>query len=315
MKVYYRKQAIDQECVLALGSFDTMHIGHKELIFRAKEYATKHGISMGVYLFEKRPAHILENMPQKDTYTKLQREKIIEAFGANFIYYEKFDEAFMRKSPEEFVRYLKETLSAKAVVVGFNYRFGKNASGDTERLKSLCIQYNIDVIVVPAVCDSEGVVSSTRVRKLLEEGNVAANLLLGRAFELEGYVEKDRGVGREMGVPTANLVPDENVLLPKDGVYMTVACVDGEYYPAVTNIGIRPTFGLDRRTVETHLLDYSGDLYGKKIRLAFYAYLRDECIFPDVDSLIRQISEDKERAKRIFLKINAENYKMDLKND
>ncbi len=315
MKVYYSGEAVEQGCVLALGSFDTIHIGHRQLILRAKEYATELGVPMGVHMFEKRPAHILESLPQKDTYTTEQRENIIEALGADFVYYEKFDADFMRKSPEEFVRYLKDALSAQAVVVGFNYRFGKNAAGDIESLKTLCTQFDVEVIVVPAVCDSEGVVSSTRVRKLLEEGNVAANMLLGRAFELEGIVEKDRGVGHEMGVPTANLVPEKDVLLPKDGVYMTVAIVDGKCYPSVTNIGIRPTFGLEKRTVETHILDYSGDLYGKKLRLAFYAYLREECVFADVDSLIRQISEDKRLAKCMFSKINAENYKMDLKKD
>ena len=306
MKVYKYERIDTEKCVLALGSFDTIHIGHKQLILRAKDYASELGIPMGVYMFEKRPAHLLERAPQKDTYTAPQRERLIEALGVGFIYYEKFDTDFMQKSPEEFVRYLKDKLSVKAVFVGFNYRFGKNAAGDSVLLCALGARYGIEVIVVPAVCDAEGVVSSTRVRKLLAEGDLSANVLLGRPFELEGYVEKDRGVGHAMGVPTANLVLPENVLLPKDGVYMTVAIVDGACYPSVTNIGIRPTFGLEKRTVETHLLDYAGDLYGKTIRLAFYTYLREERVFADVDGLVAQISEDKQRAKELFLKINSE---------
>lgn len=315
MKVFYSNRIVEHECVLALGSFDTIHIGHKELVLRAGARAQELGIPMGVHMFEKRPAHLLSASPQKDTYTTSQREDIIEALGADFIYYEKFDETFMQKSPEDFVRYLKDVLSAQVVVVGFNYRFGKNAAGDTELLIELCKRFSIEVIIVPAVCDRNGVVSSTRIRRLLEAGDIEANVLLGRVFELEGVVGKDRGVGHEMGVPTANLILSDNLLLPKDGVYMTVAIVDGAGYPSVTNIGVRPTFGLDKRTVETHLLDYNGDLYGKSIRLAFYAYLREERVFSDVDSLINQISEDKRLAKCMFSKINAENYKIDLKKD
>ncbi len=314
MEIYRRKKLDMRPCVLALGSFDTIHIGHQKLLVQARQYALEKGIPFGVYMFEKRPAHTLQSAPQKDAYSAMQREKIIQSLGADFIYYEKFDAAFMGKSPEAYVSYLQEYLYAQAVVVGFNYRFGKKAAGDSALLQTLCAQRQMDAFVVPAVCDAEGVVSSTRIRTLLEKGDIAAaNALLGRAFALEGSVGKDRGVGHAMGVPTANLVPSANVLLPKDGVYMTIAIVDGDIYPSVTNIGIRPTFGLDKRTVETHLLDFDGDLYGKSIQLAFYAYLRDERNFENVDSLVMQISEDKMRTKWMFSKINTENLKIDLK--
>ena len=311
MQVYNNEHINVSPCVLALGSFDTVHIGHQKLLEMAKKYALEKGIAFGVYMFERRPAHILQSTLQHDTYSVTQREKIIERLGAEFVYYENFNKDFMRKSPEEFLRYLKDKLCARAVVAGFNYRFGCAASGDSDTLKRLCSELEMDAFVVPAVCDADGIVSSTRIRSLLAVGDVqAANVLLGRVFALEGSVRKDRGVGHAMGVPTANLELDPVILLPKDGVYMTVAVVDGIEYPAVTNIGIRPTFGLDKRTVETHLLDYDGDLYGKDIQLKFYSHLRDEQTFSSVDALMKQISEDKKLARAMFSKINLEKIKI-----
>lgn len=307
MKVYSKERPDSTLCVLALGSFDTIHIGHRQLIQRAKEHAWSYHIQVGVYMFQTRPAHILRPDTQKDVYDAPQREMILRKLGVNFVFYESFDAAFMQKTPEEFVRYLKEKLHVNTVVAGFNYRFGKGAAGDSELLKRLCRNYGMEAIIVPAVCDADGVVSSTRIRDMLACGDVeGANALLGRTYTMEGLVQKDRGVGHELGFPTANLTLRENLLLPKDGVYMTVARCGVKMYAAVTNIGIRPTYGLDTRAVETHLIGYDGDLYGKPLELKFCKRLRDERAFSDAEALKSQILQDVTMAKQLFSEINLE---------
>lgn len=308
MKIYRNSVQDISSCVLALGSFDTLHIGHQQLLHRAREHAMCYAIPFGVYMFETRPALVFSEDAQKDVYNSALREEILRDLRVDFVYYEKFNNDFMCKSPEEFVWYLKEHLHVNTVVVGFNYRFGKNAEGDSELLMRLCRNIGIEAIVVPPVCDEVGVVSSTRIRGLLSEGTISdVNRLLGRVYSIGGRVQKDRGIGRKMGIPTANLSAPEDILLPKDGVYMTVANFMGESYPAVTNIGVRPTFDLNKRTIETHVLGYDGDLYGLDLRLAFHQRLRDEVKFEDEEALKKQILTDKSRAERIFFEINAEN--------
>ncbi len=310
MKVYNKERPDSTLCVLALGSFDTIHIGHRQLIWRAKEHAWSYHIPVGVYMFQTRPAHILRPDAQDDVYAAAQREAILRKIGVDFVFYETFDAAFMQKTPEEFVRYLKEKLHVNTVVAGFNYRFGKDASGDSALLMRLCRNCGMEAIIVPAVCDADGPVSSTRIRNLLAQGDVeSAGALLGRTYTMEGLVQKDRGVGHTLGFPTANLTLRDNLLLPKDGVYMTVAVCNGRAYAAVTNIGIRPTYGLSARTVETHLIGYDGDLYGKPLELKFCKRLRDECAFSDAEALKAQILQDVSAAKKLFSEINLEKLK------
>ena len=310
MKVYNSDKTEKEACVLALGSFDTIHLGHRKLIDIAVEYGHRNSISAGVYMFASRPAHMLNKDALKDVYTAVQRERFFEQLGVDFVYYENFDAEFMQKTPEEFVAYLIEKLEVRAVVVGFNYRFGKNAAGDGVLLKQLCALYDVEVIVVPEVCDKTGsTISSTKIRHLLAQGNLEdVNALLGRYYAMEGKVKKDRGIGRSLGFPTANILPDPKIAVPGNGVYATVVCVDDNIYPAITNIGVRPTYGLHMQVIESHLLQFNGDLYEKSIQVCFLKKMRDERAFADEIALKMQIQSDKNEAEAYFSKINLETF-------
>ncbi len=301
MFVYKTEYPKKTACVLALGCFDTVHLGHKKLIETALNCAREQNIPMGIYMFETRPANILNDLKKQDVYSPALRESVFESTGSNFVYYEVFSKEFMCMSPEEFVVYLKDKFDVQTIVVGFNYRFGKNASGDSALLIKLCEKHGIKAVSVPAVCDHFGVISSTRIRTCLENGNIqSVNALLGRMYALDGEIQTDRGVGRALGFPTANMKTNENLLLPKNGVYATIAYIDGKVYPSVTNVGIRPTFGLNTPGVETHLLDFNDDLYGKHIILYFHSFLREEITFSDVSSLKNQILSDINSVKSLF---------------
>lgn len=311
MLVYKTKYQDKTPCVLALGCFDTVHLGHKKLMETALLCAREQKLPMGIYMFETRPAHMLCESAKADVYSSKEREHIFESIGVNYVYYEVFSKDFMQMSPEEFVRYLKKKFNVQTVVVGFNYRFGKNAAGDSVLLKEICARYNIEVVVVPAVCDAQGVISSTRIRQYLEDGDIQrVNSLLGREYILSGEVKKDRGVGRGLGFPTANLEISNNLLLPKNGVYATVVRVGNALYPAVTNIGTRPTFGLDKRSVESHLIGFNGDLYNQNLKIMFFACLREEIAFNDAEELQKQILFDINATNKFFSKINLETLKI-----
>ena len=308
MKVYREYAELNIPCVLALGSFDTIHVGHQSLILEAKAQAEKSNMPFGIYMFDVRPAHVLSTKTQYDVYTNEEREKILEGFGVDFIYYETFNKSFMQKTPEEFVKHLKNKLHAETVVAGFNYRFGCKATGNSDALCALCAQHEIRAVIMPAVRDEIDVISSTRIRDLLFAGEMErVNAMLGRNYSMCGTVQKDRGVGHKLGFPTANLAVEETKALPKNGVYMTVACVDGKNYPSITNVGLRPTFHLKTRTIETHLLGFVSDLYGKDICLSFYRHLRNEISFADEKALQTQILKDKADVEILFSEINLKN--------
>jgi riboflavin kinase/FMN adenylyltransferase len=191
------------------------------------------------------------------------------------------------------------------VWVGANFLFARDRSGNFSLLRSLGQRYGFRAEKIDPVRYKEFVVSSTRVRRLLGEGRMdEAGALLGHPYYLDGTVVEGRRRGREIGFPTANL-QTENELIPPHGVYATTLTIDGVVHAALTNIGVRPTFGETEPTVETHVLKYSGDLYGRSVRLAFVQRLRDERRFEDVDALRAQIEADQRRAERLFNRISV----------
>ncbi len=312
MQVYDRKTGFCKAggCVLALGSFDALHIGHQALIREAVHQARQRGVCAGVHLFDGRPeAVITEREIYKTIYNRGDKAQIIEQLGADFAYFETFDTAFMRLSSEAFAKMLKDRFDVLCVVVGFHYTFGYKAEGTVETLKEFGKKYGFDVVVIEPVMQDGVLVSSTLVRSCLEDGDIArANRLLGRAYALCGPVVRDRGVGTGMGIPTANLSLPDSLLLPKRGVYATYSVIGGKAYAGVTNIGIRPTFSLSKVVVESHLLDFSGALDGDMLSVCFLAWLRMERKFPTKEALSRQIFGDMDKARKLF-------YKMQMKLD
>lgn len=291
---------------LALGSFDALHIAHMKLINTAVEYASQNNLESGVFQFLQRPEFVLApDKEHKMIYTNEHKNLILNDTGLDFAYFEKFDENFMKMSCEQFAKMLKDKFDAECVVVGFHYRFGHKGLGDCETLEKLGKEYGFKVIVIDAVFKNDILVSSTVIRKLIAEGNVkGANEFLGRHYSIYSCVEHDRGVGTKvLKIPTANFKADKRLVLPQKGVYASYIKIKNKKYASVTNIGTRPTFGLDEITVESHIIDFDDDLYDKKTEVFFLDKIRDEIKFENADKLRIQILSDIDKTRNIVYNI------------
>lgn len=284
--------------VLALGMFDGMHIGHKKLIDTAVLLARHNGLTPAVFTFSTHPqalfggkvARLLPNDERAAIMRKLGIERIEEA---------EFTRALSALEPAKFLDMLKEKLDPKIIVAGFNYTFGKGGKGNVELLKKLAFERDIGVAVVPPVLFSKQPVSSTRIRELIEKGDVSTvQLLLGRQYTLSGTVVEDRRIGRTIGFPTANILPDPDRAIPADGVYVSMAEVGGELLTSVTNIGTNPTVGGRHRTIETNIFDFDRDIYGEELRVYFVKRLRPVITFAGIDELKARIAKDCAEARR-----------------
>lgn len=296
--------------VLALGSFDTLHIAHQKLICEAVLQAKKRGVRCGVHLFDRRPETVICGSDCKSIYQNEDRAKIIESLGADFAYFETFDEKFMRIDSRGFTQYLKDKFDVVCVVAGFHYTFGYKGEGDADKLRRYGARFGFDVVILEPVMQDNHLVSSTLVRECIKRGDIcAANRLIGRNYAISGTVMRDRGVGTKMKIPTANLELTGNLLLPKNGVYATYSCINGCEYAGVTNIGVRPTFSLDKVAAETHLIGFDGSIYGEKLNINFIERLRDEKKFDTKEELAKQIFGDIDKAKRLFLENKGWNEK------
>ncbi|MFQ5768369.1 MAG: bifunctional riboflavin kinase/FAD synthetase [Acidobacteriota bacterium] len=281
--------------VATVGNFDGVHRGHARLLESICTSARRVADSTAVVItFCPHPQKVLH--PESGLRliaTTEQKRRMIAAWGVDLLLELPFDQQRAALSPEEFVHQtLLRGIGVREVHVGRNFRFGNRRAGDFETLVRLGRQHGFTAKAVTGVRHSGRRVSSSRVRRALMDGDVVlARLLLGRDEELTGVVIKGAGRGRRLGFPTANLAV-ANELLPRSGVYATRLVVDGRPHPSVTNIGRRPTFGEEETTVETHILDFQGDLYGKRVAVQFVSRLRDEQRFPDRLALKQQIETD-----------------------
>lgn len=291
MKIYDSDQNIDfSETVVALGSFDGLHKAHMELIKKAKEYSKENNLASGVLLFDRLPIEIF-SQNAKRIMTLEDKKELLS--GLDFLYIQSFSERFMNLEPEEFIKFLIEKMHIKALCAGFNYRFGKNATGDINALLKYSKKYGFSVIVADEYKINGETVSSTLIRGFIENGEMdKAKELLGREFFMTGEVLGGYHLGRTLGFPTVNLSYDKNSIIPKFGVYHGSVEFDGKKYKAVINVGKRPTFEREDITIESFILDFEGDLYDKKIRVYFSEYLRPEIKFKNADGLKEQIKKD-----------------------
>jgi riboflavin kinase/FMN adenylyltransferase len=293
--------------VLALGNFDGLHRGHMKIIDRVRQRAGERAGTPAAMTFDPHPPRVLR--PDKAPSLLMTRDQKIEALGRSGmqgVALVTFTHALSLWDPEMFVKtVLVEWLHVAEVWVGANFLFGHDRAGTFSVLRSLGMRYGFRAEKIDPVRYKDFVVSSTRVRRLVSEGRVdEAGALLGHHYFLDGDVVRGAGRGREIGVPTANLAT-QNELVPPAGVYATLATVDGVVFPAVTNIGMRPTFGdVSTEVIETHLLNVDRDLYGRRVRLSFVQRMRDERTFPDVDALRAQIDADVRSARRLFGQIS-----------
>ena len=278
---------------VALGFFDGIHRGHTKVISAVVQAADQQGLTPCVFTFSsgKGSPKPVGDLIQTDEV----KQYILERMGVQQIFRPPFEE-FRDFTPEEFVRtVLADRFKARVVACGENFRFGKFAAGDAELLCRLGREYGIEVIVLPLEREKGEIISSTLIRKTLREGDIeAANRLLGHPFTLIAPVVHGRGLGRQWNYPTANqYFPDEQII-PQNGVYATIAVCDGKRYVGSTNVGKKPTVGGDTVLREPFLGDYEGDLYGKKLVVEFYHFVRGEKKFGSLEEL-RQAIEDSTR--------------------
>jgi riboflavin kinase/FMN adenylyltransferase len=291
--------------VLALGNFDGLHRGHQKIIERVKRGAAEHGGTAMAMTFDPHPPRVVR--PDKAPpllMTKAQRLEALERLGIGCVAVVRFTRELSEWDPEMFVRtVLVDWLRVSEVWVGANFLFGHERSGNFSLLRTLGQRFGFRAEKIDPVRYKDFVVSSTRVRRLVAEGRMdEAGALLGHGYYVDGTIVEGRRRGRELGFPTANLAT-ANELLPPHGVYATTMTVDGIVHAGITNIGMRPTFSETALTIETHLLNYSGDLYGRSVRLGWVLRLRDERRFDDVDALRTQIEADRRRAERLFSRL------------
>ena len=283
---------------VTIGKFDCLHLGHQSLFSNLIQAAKDESLVPTVVTFDRHPDHLLRPDRAKLPIIGItQKHSIIESLGAEVLVELEFNQALASKTPEQFVKeILVDTLHAKVVMVGQGFRFGNQGSGDTQTLRELGQQYGFSVSEVkPIEIDGE-TVSTTRVRNLLDEGNVSAVAkLLGRVHVAVGIVEHGLKIGRKIGFPTANLSREAEGYLPLDGVYSGWLVSEGIRYPAAHSVGINETFQAVPRLVESHVLDETElDLYDKVVTLEFIDFVRPVEKFDGVDSLVAQINLDLE---------------------
>src|SRR5208282_5429912 len=288
--------------VVTVGNFDGVHLAHQTLLRRVVEVARLQGARATAITFEPHPIKILAPDHAPKLLTPLRRKvELIAATGIDLLVVLPFTRELAHQSPLEFVRrVLIDPLHASSVHVGPSFRFGYRQSGDTEILEELGNQEGFRVEVLPMLLVRGDRVSSTRIREFLTEGQVhKANRLLGRPFSSRGLIVAGMGVGRKHTVPTLNLAPIEEQL-PKVGVYVTHTLIAGVSHDSVTNVGFKPTFGDHRLTVETFLLDFSGQIDEVDMEIEFLYRLRDEMKFQNPAILKVQIQEDARRSLKFF---------------
>jgi len=293
--------------VLALGNFDGLHRGHLKVIERVRRGAAEHGGTPMAMTFDPHPPRVVR--PDKAPpllMTKAQRLEALHRAGIGCVAVVRFTHELSTWDPETFVRtVLVDWLRVSEVWVGANFLFGHGRSGNFSLLRVLGQQLGFRADKIDPVRYKDFVVSSTRIRRLVAEARMdEAGALLGHSYYVDGTIVEGRKRGKALGFPTANLATD-NELIPPNGVYATTTTIDGIFHAGVTNIGTRPTFGETDVTIETHLLRYSGDLYGRSVRLGFVQRLRDERRFDDVDALRAQIEADQRRADRLFSRLSV----------
>ena len=291
---------MNQKIIFALGFFDGVHLGHQALLKACRELAEQNNCRAGVVTFTAHPdALVLGNAPALVN-TIGNRVRLLEQFGMDVVALP-FDKAMQNMLWQEFIQMLQEEYGAAGFVCGHDFRFGYRGEGTASILQGYCKDAGVPCAVVPEQVIDGVTVSSTHIRNLIADGQMTrAVKLLGHPHILSGVVTEGKQLGRTIGFPTANLPLPDGVLIPKFGVYATKVTVDGKTYPAVTNIGTRPTVNGQGVNAECHLLDFAGDLYGKEITVAFYAFIRPEQKFDSLEELKNQIAADAEKVKTIL---------------
>lgn len=292
------------ETVAAIGFFDGIHKGHQKVIKTATEYAKQNGMESAVITFHPHPSVVLKKDKKEVRYITPLREKrlILEQIGVDRLYVITFNKELSMLSPQEFIDHFIIGLHIKHLVAGFDYSFGHMGKGNMRMIGELT-RDKFTYTTIDKVTRNDEKISSTKIRELLQLGNIAAvNLLLGRKLALYGTVVKGKQRGRDLGYPTANFHLNDDFLLPKPGIYAVKVIFQDKSYLGMASLGYNPTFTADRTdlSLEVNILDYSGDLYGEELRLEWYTFIRDEVKFANAEELIKQIENDEKVIRNYF---------------
>jgi riboflavin kinase/FMN adenylyltransferase len=288
----------NSDTVVTIGTFDGVHIGHQKIIKRLVNTGKQSGLKSVILTFFPHPRMVL----QKDSNIKLintieERSTIINSLGLDNLLIKKFTHAFSRLSAEDFVKQiLVDKLHAKKVIIGYDHRFGRNRNADIEDLKVFGERYDFEVEEISAQDIDDVSVSSTKIRKALNEGNMEkANKYLGYHFMLSGTITRGKGLGNQLGFPTANIsIKEDYKLIPKHGSYVVNALIDKHLVYGMMNIGTNPTVDGKAESIEVHFFDFNKNIYDKSIQINLLHRLRDEVKFESIEALKGQLLKDKE---------------------
>ena len=298
----------ERETLLTIGVFDGVHLGHRHLIRKLTQRAAGGNYLSGVVTFNSNPKAVLSPRTKLARLTTPEeRARLLKSLGVDLVVPITFTAEVAALSAREFVRYLKKYLKLRGLVIGPNFALGRGREGNVATLQTLGQELGFTVEVVKPLITENTLVSSTAIREALARGDMKTTTkLLGRYFSLTGLIaggfERGHGI---LGFPTANIQLEQEQAIPEDGVYATLAHVGDKVYQSVTNIGVKPTFGKSERTVEVHILDFTGDLYGRKLTIELVERLRAEVKFAGPEELAAQIKEDVEQAKTVLKKLSA----------
>jgi len=285
---------------LAIGIFDGVHLGHQKIIKYLRKTAEKNNLISVILTFDPHPCNVLGKSKIRMLQTLEQRIQEIQKFDIDTVWIIPFTPEFAELSRYDFIRQIiVEKSKAREIIVGKNFYFGKNREGDIDYLYKSSRENQFNVHSIPPIKKEGKIISSSRIRQDLGQGDLNhANQFLGRPYEITGKVIKGRSRGKELGFPTANILP-ENEIVPQ-GVYITTTFLDHTQYPSVTNVGVKPTFNDSDIHVESHLINFKGNIYSKKIDIRFIQKLRDEKKFKSTKELSLQIENDIKTAKSFF---------------
>lgn len=307
MKVFTETEEIknNKNAVVTVGSFDGLHLGHIKILNKVNELAKVSGGSSTVVTFEPHPRFVLSHNYDMKILTSLDEKKeIFEKEGIDNLMVINFTKEFSHLTSDEFIKkFIVQKIGASHMVIGHDHKFGKDRLGDEQKLRDVGRNYNFDVTAVAPENLNDEIISSTKVRRALVEGDVEkACRLLGRKYLISGEIVLGAQRGRVLGFPTANTkLFEDKKAIPANGVYVVDCFLDDKKYYGIMNIGYRPTFENKHELVlETHILNFSGDIYGKTLKIEFIKRLRDEKKFESRDALIHQIEYDKNVAQRII---------------
>lgn len=291
---------IEEPTALSLGKFDGVHRGHEELIARLMDYK-KQGLKAAVFTFDIPPKKLTENQNYRLLTTNEEKCEIFQERGVDYLLQCPFTPEIMCMEPEDFVEWLVRSLHVKSIVVGKDFHFGHNRRGDYRLLEQLSSRLGYELIVVDKLQYRGRDISSSYVREEILEGNLeTANELLGYPFFVRSEVIHGRQLGRTLGIPTINMELPAEKLLPPKGVYVTRVQLGEHTYTGVTNVGQKPTVNHNHKVgVETHILDYEGDLYGRTLSVSFLHFIRPERKFVSVEELKAQMERDIVTGRRL----------------